>query len=441
MKPLLRHLRLLGVKTARLPEERAFSAAMPTTRPLRSAALKFGRLLAAMLLGLACLPAPTRATATSRVISAETKPQAPQLLTAWRTDNDGAPPAAARLPGAWATLAGAGAGRKQLEIKYPAPGLDLSGYAEVAVPVRNTGAKPLRLLLRVLTPDSGGKTESPRTGRTHEAVVRPTATPVWLFVTLAGDEAAPYFRKFIAFRQAPADFVRPGVLPDDHIAPGPPKGAEITGVVVGLADPEEAGSVEVGPAVARGTPVPLRELPEEKAFPLFDAFGQYAHRDWPGKIHTAADLASAEQQEELDLLANPWPVDWNEFGGWTSGPQLTATGYFRTEKIDGQWCWSTLPAVCSGRTVLSGSEPASGLGASIMAPPSSTGSTSFSSRRAIRIWDASMAVNRPRPVSIIQNTPIIRFTIFSRPISSGNMAPTGHRVTRKKPNAVWRAGA
>ncbi|MDQ5978924.1 MAG: hypothetical protein QG602_1898 [Verrucomicrobiota bacterium] len=321
------------------------SCAMTLLNPpsIQLPALPFRQLLAVLLLGLACLPASSRAAAISRAISTGIRTQPPQVLAAWRTDNDGAQPAAARLPEAWAALAGAGAGRKRLEIKYPAPGLDLSGYAEVAVPVRNTGAKPLRVWLRVLTPDSGEKTESPRTGRTHEAVVPPTATPVWLFVTLAGDEAAPYFRKFIAFRQAPADFVRPGVLPDDHIAPGPPKGAAITGVVVGLADPEEAGSVEVGPAVARGTPVPLRDLPEDKAFPLFDAFGQYAHRDWPGKILAAADFAHAEHQEELDLLANPRPVDWNEFGGWTSGPQLAATGYFRTEKIDGQW-WLVDPA-------------------------------------------------------------------------------------------------
>lgn len=308
---------------------------MSNPRSIRLSDLKFSRLLAAMLLGLACVPAPSRAAAVSRVISADTKAQLPRVLAAWRTADDRAQPAAARHDDAWATLAGGS--REQLEIKYPAPGLDLSAYAEVAVPVRNSGTKPLRVWLRVLTPDSGEKRENPRTGRTHEAVVPPTATPVWLFVTLAGREAAPYFQKFIALRQAPPDFVRPGVLPDDHIAPGLADGAAIMGLAVGLADPEEGGSVAVGPAVARGTPVPLRDLPEEKAFPLFDSFGQYAHRDWPGKIHTAADLAGAEQQEELDLLAHPRPADWNEYGGWASGPQLTATGYFRTEKIDGQW--------------------------------------------------------------------------------------------------------
>ncbi len=43
------------------------------------------------------------------------------------------------------------------------------------------------------------------------------------------------------------------------------------------------------------------------------------------------------------MHANRGPKDWNQYGGWTSGPQLEATGHFRTQKVDGKW-WLVDPA-------------------------------------------------------------------------------------------------
>lgn len=79
------------------------------------------------------------------------------------------------------------------------------------------------------------------------------------------------------------------------------------------------------------------KLPEEKFFPFIDRYGQFKHRDWPGKIHSDEELAKAREDEEKDLAANPAPSDWDQYGGWAAGPQLEATGRFRTEKIDGKW--------------------------------------------------------------------------------------------------------
>ena len=72
-------------------------------------------------------------------------------------------------------------------------------------------------------------------------------------------------------------------------------------------------------------------------FPLLDEFGQLRDRDWPGKIHSEAELRESIAKEDEDLEANKGPAGWSEYGGWTGGPTLEATGHFRTEKYEGKW--------------------------------------------------------------------------------------------------------
>ena len=75
----------------------------------------------------------------------------------------------------------------------------------------------------------------------------------------------------------------------------------------------------------------------EQFFPFIDKFGQFKHKDWPGKIHSDEELAAAWEAEEQDIAAHPAPASWDQWGGWADGPQREATGRFRTEKIDGKW--------------------------------------------------------------------------------------------------------
>lgn len=72
-------------------------------------------------------------------------------------------------------------------------------------------------------------------------------------------------------------------------------------------------------------------------FPFVDEFGQYRHKEWPGKVHSVEELKQADAEELRDLAAHPAPPKRNRFGGWLGGPQLAATGHFRTEKVDGKW--------------------------------------------------------------------------------------------------------
>ena len=90
------------------------------------------------------------------------------------------------------------------------------------------------------------------------------------------------------------------------------------------------------------TALPARKpivLPAASFFPFIDRYGQFRHDDWPGKIHSDADFAVARAREEawLDAHAGGPIPDADRFGGWAGGPQLAATGYFRTEKVDGKW--------------------------------------------------------------------------------------------------------
>lgn len=70
-------------------------------------------------------------------------------------------------------------------------------------------------------------------------------------------------------------------------------------------------------------------------FPCIDRYGQYIHQEWKEKIHTDSDFRKNLQMEE-HALRSPVPA-WNQFGGWEAGPQLKATGFFRTEKYRGKW--------------------------------------------------------------------------------------------------------
>lgn len=83
--------------------------------------------------------------------------------------------------------------------------------------------------------------------------------------------------------------------------------------------------------------VVTKEKLETGFFPFIDEYGQYRHKDWPGKVHADHDLAKQRIAEAEDLRLNTGPGDWNRFGGWRTGPKLKATGHFRVEKTGGKW--------------------------------------------------------------------------------------------------------
>ena len=94
--------------------------------------------------------------------------------------------------------------------------------------------------------------------------------------------------------------------------------------------------------VAKGKARPSEGIPAwarlgKAFFPFIDRYGQFRHREWPGKVHSDDDLRRVREAEACDLAAHPGPSDRNKWGGWLKGPQLKATGHFRVEKVEGKW--------------------------------------------------------------------------------------------------------
>ncbi|KMT66819.1 beta-galactosidase [Catenovulum maritimum] len=69
---------------------------------------------------------------------------------------------------------------------------------------------------------------------------------------------------------------------------------------------------------------------------LIDEFGQNAKVDYPNKVKSDAHLKQMAAEELASLNAELMD-DRTKFHGWKSGPRFAATGYFRTEKIEGKW--------------------------------------------------------------------------------------------------------
>ena len=78
-------------------------------------------------------------------------------------------------------------------------------------------------------------------------------------------------------------------------------------------------------------------LPPEQFFPMIDRYGQYKHADWPGKVKSDDDLKKNREAEEKALADSPGMPDRSQYGGWTKGPKLNATGSFYPVKRDGIW--------------------------------------------------------------------------------------------------------
>jgi hypothetical protein len=84
------------------------------------------------------------------------------------------------------------------------------------------------------------------------------------------------------------------------------------------------------------------EAAEHVTYPFVDRFGQYRNATWPGKLKSAEELTQRTHEEQAELATHPTLPGRDRFGGWADGPKQKATGWFRTEEIDGRW-WLVTP--------------------------------------------------------------------------------------------------
>lgn len=69
--------------------------------------------------------------------------------------------------------------------------------------------------------------------------------------------------------------------------------------------------------------------------PAIDEFGQWNLGDYDGKIHSMEQLKKEWEAEDNEVVSTE-PYNYSQYGGYRQ-KQVKATGFFRTEKIDGRW--------------------------------------------------------------------------------------------------------
>jgi hypothetical protein len=211
-------------------------------------------------------------------------------------------------------------------VTLPAPRgqWDLSAFATVIVQVKNVGTNRGTLNCRVDNPGADG-----------------TKNCVNGSLTLnAGQSGALR----VALRRANDDTLGGQLFglrgyPVSAGGPGTVNAANITQILLFVNQPRQMHTFEVEEIRATGTHTPPAAwvTDADPFFPFIDTFGQYKHKDWPGKVHSLAELQQRRETEARELTAQAGPNEWNKYGGWAKGPQLKATGFFRTDKLNGKW--------------------------------------------------------------------------------------------------------
>jgi hypothetical protein len=216
----------------------------------------------------------------------------------------------------------ASADGKEASLRFaPAAGetWDLSRFERVTIAIRNTGSSP-RTIRAKLT--NGGAKEL--AGVCQNATTLLPGQNDTLDLRIMRTPADPGFEPFAPFlKYYNAVSVRENTI----------DASMVDALTIWIDGAKEGDSLEVAEILLQGTaapgPVPF--------FPFVDKYGQYAHADWPGKIHDDADFAVRRVEEEKERADWPGPKEWDKFGGWASGPQLEATGNFRVTKHEGKW--------------------------------------------------------------------------------------------------------
>jgi hypothetical protein len=211
-------------------------------------------------------------------------------------------------------------------VTLPVPGghWDLSPYAAVLVRLKNIGTNPVTVSCRVDNPGADGTKHC-----VTESVALNPGQMSTLKVPLPHEIGSTLGGKLFGMRGYPVAAGGPDALDLKNI----------TQLLIFVSRPSEDYSFEVADIRAGGehTPPTAWVTDAQPFFPFIDTFGQYQHKDWPGKVHSAAELQERRATEAAELAANPGPAGWDKYGGAAKGPQLQATGFFRTEKVSGKW--------------------------------------------------------------------------------------------------------
>jgi hypothetical protein len=224
------------------------------------------------------------------------------------------------------SLSQAGTLRVQTHHKEPWPGItlkapagkwDLSKYEYISIDVRNLSDQPVTVHCRVDNPGADGE----KNCVTDTITLKPQA---------AGKLTVNVFP--VPWRLSePLELVGMRGYP---VYAGKIDPSNVTQLLVFVNRPKVDHAFEIDNIIAGGQ---VEVLNAKTFLPFIDEFGQYIHKDWPGKTHSVEELIAYGRVEEKDLAANAGPAERNQYGGWSAGPQLEATGFFRVQKYKGKW--------------------------------------------------------------------------------------------------------
>jgi hypothetical protein len=288
--------------------------------PLRFRAAS-GVVFAGLLTALAAGPSPAAETAEDVLVKFGPK------VDAERVRPHEAEVSAVQRGEAWtlAVATRASSGWSGVTLRPDGKTWNLADREGVAVEVRNTGSRAATVYVQVENAKAGDRQKS-NVGLAH----------------LAPGATAPVRVPFAHYAPKVEGVELFGMRGYPVAAKGDVRGrmdaSRVTGVRIHTLGPE-AGTFEVAAVRAYGAarPQPEARLTAETFFPFIDTFGQYVHRDWPGKTHSEADMAAARTAEADDLARHPGPGNWNRWGGWADGPEFDATGFFRPVRHEGRW--------------------------------------------------------------------------------------------------------
>ena len=209
-----------------------------------------------------------------------------------------------------------------IALKAPAGKWDLSKYEYVSIDIKNLGDQPVTAYCRLDNPGADGE----KNCVTDSITLKPQMTGKLTVNVFPAPWRLSGPIELVGMRGAP---VHAGKIDPSNV----------TQLLVFVDRPKVDHVLEIDNVVAGGH---VGVLDAKTFLPFIDEFGQFIHKQWPGKTHSVEELIAYGRAEEKDLAANPGPADRDQYGGWSAGPELEATGFFRVQKYRGKW-WMVDP--------------------------------------------------------------------------------------------------
>jgi len=209
-------------------------------------------------------------------------------------------------------------------LKAPKGNWELSNYEYISLDIKNVGSNNVKVFCRVDNPGADGI----KNCITGDISLKQREKKT-LKIKLLRNLPESFKNKLFGMRGYPGGLVKEKGIDAENI----------TQLVIFVSKPSEEHIFEISNIRADGSyssPEWL-SMQESEFFPIIDEYGQFIHKSWHNKTTSNSELEKRKQEEAKELEQLPGPEDWDVYGGWKSGPQLTQTGYFRVEKYKGKW--------------------------------------------------------------------------------------------------------